>query len=247
VIDKAQRMIARNHLWLGDEGVAQILSAGPVAISEKLQNLLSVALGLTAQPLNAPAEVSIAAPIEALRSALEVLPESLNLTEARKRKFSMNRRSITLTALASILLIQLIAWPILYAQAPKAAQSKWNRELREVKKETAQLQKTKTEIRQMRDELNNLEELSKDQLSMMQVLKMVSDGLPEDSYLSRIQFSKEGDLKLSGLSKNVSALSGTLLTLPFVKDIIKSDSNERSNSEYSSFNINFTVKDMAHE
>lgn len=247
IMENAQRLLARHHGWLGDEGVEQIISAGPVPISEELQNQLSVAFGLSALPLNHPDGIKAAEPLEALLAALDERPESLNLTQARSRKFSMSRRAGILTALAALLLTQLIAWPILYAQAPRASESRLTREIRRLKKQSASLQQMKTEIRQMRDELGNLEKLSQDQLSMMQVLQTVSETLPEDSYLTRIQFSKTGDLKLSGLSKNAGSLSGILLKLPFVEDIVKSENKERSNSEYSDFTINFTVKDMNDE
>lgn len=246
VVDTAQRMLVHNRKWLGDEGVTQIIGTGPIALSEELQNELSVTFGLTAKPLTAPDEENTE-PVEALRAAMENLPETLNLTEARARKFTMTRRTITISALAAVLLIQLIAWPILFAQAPRAAQDRLNRKIRQLKKESGPFQKMKTEIRQMRDELSGLEKLSQDQLSMMQVLKIVSDTLPEDSYLTRIRFNKERELSLTGQSKNPSALSGILLELPFVADITKSDSKERSNSEYSNFTLNFTVKDMTHE
>lgn len=244
VLETAQRLMAAHRKWLGAEGVERIISAGPTPLSEKIKNELSVAFGLTAHPLNLPAEMASECQQEALLTALNEFPESLNLTKARTRKFTMSRRALTISALATLILVQLIAWPILYAQAPKRTEAKLNQQIQRLKKDAAPLNTVKTEVRQMRAELDILERLSKDQLSMMQVLKMVSDTLPEDAYLERIQFEKTGQLALSGRSKNPSTLSGLLLGLPFVKDIVSSNTKERTSSEYTDFTITFTLKEM---
>lgn len=252
VVDAAQRLISRHQAWLGDGGVERIVGAGPVAFSESLKNELSVALGVAVQSLSAGKEVSGESdfeliPSEALVSALNPPPVTLNLTEARPHKFKMSRRAITMTALVLLLLTELIAWPILYANGPKATGKKLSQEIRALKKETAAVQEMKTEIRQMRTELSNLENLSQDQLSMMQVMKLITDVLPADAYLTTLQFEKSQQLKLQGYSETPSAIPSTLLELPFVKDIIKSDTNARAGSEYVQFIISFTLKEMTDE
>jgi len=244
-----ERMIASNGSALGLAGVSRLITAGPVPLDREQKETLSVTLGIDAESPAVPESISAVLGevdreplVEGLQAVSTAPPPSLNLTESTRRSIPISRRSKWMMGLAAVLLIELVAGWILWANAPARASNGIEKDLSALRRSAEPAQKLKDQNRVMRSELTQLHELVNTRVSVMELFKTLSDTLPEDTYLTALSYERGGRMRIKGRSKEPDALPALLLLdVPFISTIEESDIDEKR-GEYHSFSMTVSLK-----
>jgi hypothetical protein len=249
LIGAVQRIIASNHERIGPGGIARLVTAGPEPLGEGQKEELCVTLGLDAEALAAPEALS--APlkhyqgevlVEALLAACSLPPPSLNLTAFAGRRVPMNRRTKWILGLTAVLLFELVAGWMLWMNAPARAQKSAEEKMLVLSRQAEPVQKMKDQNRAMRNELLALHDLVNNRASLMEMLQILSDKIPEDSYFTGLEYERGGRIKMEGRTKDPDALLALLMMdIPFVSMVEASDIGEKR-GEYHSFSFTCSLK-----
>lgn len=227
VLGAVRQMVARNKAWLGDEGICRILMGGPAEAAE-LGADLGTAFGLHARPLELPEPI---APLEeeaaisfadALIAAMAEPPPTLNLLEERQRKVPVNKRTVALYGLCLLFVFEMFATYAFRTGAPALQRRKTAQELRELRHETASIQTMKEKNKTYHRQLAQLAKVCNADAGSMEILKTLSDSLPEDTYLKQIDCGRE-ELVLKGSSKEPDKLPELVMKLAFIDTISASE------------------------
>lgn len=244
-----QRMLASNRERIGPGGIARLVTAGPVPLETDQREALCVTLGVDAESLAVPEMLSAALGefeggvlAEGLLAVCSTPPSTLNLTSFASRRVPLSRRTKWVLGLAALLLIELIAGWVLWTNAPARALKKVEQEVSALRSEAKPAQKLKDQNRLMRNELLQLHDLVNNRASLMEMLKILSDTIPEGTYLTQVDYERGGRMRIRGRSKEPDALPALLLLdVPFVSTIEDSDIDEKR-GEYHSFDLTFSLK-----
>lgn len=252
LVDAARRMIVRHHGTLGAEGIGRIICAGEAELPEDFRNSLEAAFGVHLHALEVPevlrTVIPSAAPVltEALCASIAEPPASLNLIDRSGRKVPLSRRTLMVAGLCALLAVELAAGGLIRTFSPAAALKAAERDTVELKRRAAPIQIVKNQNRALRSELEQLTELGKTRVSIMGMMKTLSDTLPEDTYLMSISYSRGDDIKLKGRSKAPDQLPQLIQNIPFVKTIEESDTGEKTD-EYYGFTISAALRSARDE
>ncbi|HNX52386.1 MAG TPA: PilN domain-containing protein [Pontiellaceae bacterium] len=252
LVDAVRRMTVRHHALLGAEGIGRVVCGGVSALPDEFQHSLEATFGLHIHALEVPPALQSALPpgapllAAALAAAVSEFAPSLNLIERSGRKVSLSRRTLIVAGLCALLAIELLAGGLLRTFAPAVALKAAEREAAELKRRTAPIQAVKSSNRALRSELEQLTDLGKTRVSLMQMLKVLSDTLPEDTYLESISYTRGDDIKLKGRSKTPDRLPQLIQSLPFVKTLEASDIGEK-NDDYFGFTISAALRSVRDE
>jgi len=230
IITAARQMAAQNRRWLGDEGVGCILLAGPTETSETFRENIGMAFGLHARPLEAPADLAALCaetgdePLcEALLAISTETVPTINLIEDQNRKVPISTRTIITTTLCALLAIELVAAFVIKTYAPVWERKEVAKKIAIMKKKVEPVQQMKEENRVLREELARLEEMCKTHVSAMEVLRVLTETLPDDTYLRFVSYRRAYSLHIRGFSKDPNKLPVLLQNMPYVKGIDRSD------------------------
>lgn len=238
LVDTVRRLIARHHGQLGAEGVGRLICAGPSALPEDTLNSLGMALGLHAQTMEIPERLRPAVPrgaailTETLCAAARVMPPELNLIDQSSRKVPWSRRKVIITALSTLLVAELIAGSALYAMAPAKALKKTEQEGAELNRRAAPVLAVKNQNRELRNELKQLNQLAEQHISVMGLLKTISDALPDDTYVLSLEYIRGDQIRLRGRSKAPDRLPDLLQAIPVIKTIEEWDIGEKDDDYF---------------
>lgn len=253
LVDAARRMIVRHHETLGSEGIGRIICAGESELPEDFRNSLEVFFGVHLHALEVPEILqavvsSSAAPVltEALCASVAEPPASLNLIDRSGRKVPLSRRTLMVAGLCALLAAELIAGGLIRTFSPAMALKAAEHDTVELKRRAAPIQVVKNQNRELRSELEQLTTLGKTRVSIMGMMKTLSDTLPEDTYLTSIAYSRGDDIKLKGRSKVPDQLPQLIQSIPFVKTIEESDTGEKTD-EYYGFTISAALRSARDE
>lgn len=246
VITAARQMVAKNKSWLGDEGIGRIFTGGTTNDIQTLANELSPIFGLHVHALEQPESLASALTdeqeplLEALLVASLDVEPTLNLIEDKKRKVPISKRTLIISSLCLLLGIELIAAYAFKTGAPSLQRKKVAKEIKEMRRATADIQDMRNKNRIYRKQLFQLEKVSKTSTSTMQILREISEALPEDSYLSA--FSCDGeDMTLKGYSKEPDRVPGLVMELPFVNTLSTSDIGKKE-GDYYEFELSVSLR-----
>ncbi len=253
LVDAARRMIVRHHETLGSEGIGRIICAGEAELPEDFRNSLEVSFGVHLHALEIPEVLqavvsSSAAPVltEALCASVAEPPASLNLIDRSGRKVPLSRRTLMVAGLCALLAVELLAGGLIRTFSPALALKAAEHDTVDLKRRAAPVQIVKNQNRELRSELEQLSELGKTRVSIMGMMKTLSDTLPEDTYLTSIAYSRGDDIKLKGRSKVPDQLPQLIQSIPFVKTIEESDTGEKTD-EYYGFTISAALRSARDE
>lgn len=251
--DVVQRMLASNEERLGAAGVARLVFAGPVALPADCKEALCVSLGLSATELAVPDAVEPALAEwngdlfpEGLAVANGTVPASLSLIEPTRQRMPMSHQSKWIFGLSALLLVELIAGWGFWTTAPGRAQGRVDKELAELRRRAAPIQRLKDQNREMYSNLAHLHDLVNSRMSVMEVFKTLSDTFPEDTYLMSVKYERGDEIRIRGRSKEPDKLPGLLLDIPFVSTLEDSDIDEKK-GEYHTFSMTVALKGASHE
>jgi hypothetical protein len=236
VLAAARQMMARNKAWLGSEGVSRVLIGGPCEVDGFGEDL-GTAFGLHVRQLELPeALASLVGEaqlpfIDSLIAATVEAPPSMNLLEDRHRKVPINKRTVALYALCLLFVFEILATYAFRIGAPALERRKTGRELEELRRETASIQAMKEKNKIYHRQLEQLAKVCSSSTGTMEVLKTLSDSLPEDTYLQEISCGRE-DIVLKGSSKEPGKLPELVMALPFVATINASDIGSERDGYY---------------
>ena len=113
-------------------------------------------------------------------------------------------------------------------------------EVLRVQGDTADIQEMRDKNRIFRKQLYQLEQVCGDRASSMEILKAVSDTLPEDTYLRQMSCSHE-EIKLRGYSKEPDKLPELVMSMPFVDTISTSEIGSERDGYYD-FNLSASLR-----
>jgi Tfp pilus assembly protein PilN len=248
IITAVRQMAAQNKEWLGDEGIGRVLLAGPAEISESFGEDLGTAFGLHTRRLDIPADLEPACAeaeqeplLEAILAASTDISLTGNLIEARKRRVPLSKRTVIITALCALLAVELIAALALKTYAPVKQRKEIAEEIARMKKKTAPVQEMKEQNRALREELTRLDEMCKTRVSSMEILRVLTETFPEDSYMRYIIYRRAHSLRIKGYSKDPNKLPELVLAMPFVKGIDKSDIDKKKD-EYHEIDLYLALR-----
>ena len=186
---------------------------------------------------------SSAAPVltEALCASVAEPPALLNLIDRSGRKVPLSRRTLMVAGLCVLLAVELLAGGLIRTFSPAMALKAAEHDIVDLKRRAAPVQIVKNQNRELRSELDQLTALGKTRVSIMGMMKTLSDTLPEDTYLMSIAYSRGDDIKLKGRSKVPDQLPQLIQSIPFVKTIEESDTGEKTD-EYYGFTISAALR-----
>ncbi|MDF7800326.1 PilN domain-containing protein [Pontiellaceae bacterium B1224] len=246
VVIATRQMVAKHKSWLGDEGISRIFTGGAGQLIDGLAAELGTVFGLhvhaleLSETLNTLPSEEQEPLVEVLLAASIDLDPTLNLIEDKKRKVPISRRTLIISGLCILLSIELLAIYGYNIGSPWLQRKKIAREIAKMQQVTADIQDMRNENRIYRKQLIQLEKVSESQISIMEILKAVSDVLPEDSYLNG--FSCDGaQLTLKGNSKEPGQLPQLVLELPFV-DILNASDIGRKEGDYYEFELSVSLR-----
>jgi Tfp pilus assembly protein PilN len=251
----ANKTFSRGGETLGAEGVGKMIASGPSALSEEVRLAFEVAFGLhfyeveLPEPLRpAVASVSESSPVltEALCAVFADPPLTLNLIEQSGRKVPLNRRTLLLAGLCGLLVAELLIGWLVRTVSPAVALKSAQQEAADLKRRSAAIQTMKSQNRELRSELEQLAEMGKTRMSLMGMLKVLSDTLPDDTYLRGFTYDRGDEIQIKGRSKKPDQLPQLLLSVPFVSTIEKSDTGEKTD-EYFSFDLTAALRSAHNE
>lgn len=240
VATAARQMAAKHKEWLGDEGIGRIFTAGP----QPLEADLASAFGLHVRPLEFPEGVDAVegASADAVCAALAQLPPQMNLLEARGRKVPVSRRTLAMVSLCALLAIELVAWFAVKTAAPSIQRRQVAEELAKVRRRAAPVQRMQEKNREMRSQLYRLEELCGRHVGTMEILRQLSEALPDDTYLRSVGIDDGQGIRLRGLSKAPERLPELLMAHPMVEAISTAEI-EKKVDDYHEFSLTVTLKE----
>jgi len=249
LVDTARRMAVRHREMLGAEGIGRVVCAGAAVLPEEYRNSLETAFGLHIHSLEIPENLRPAVTnfsagtvlIEALCASAVEPPPSLNLIDRSGRKVPLSRRTLIIAGLCALLAVELLAGWLIRTVSPAMALKSAERDTADLKRRAAPIQIVKNQNRDLRSELEQLDELGKTRVSIMSMLKVLSDTLPEDTYLLGITYSRGDDIRFKGRSKTPDRLPQLIQSLPFVATIEESDIGEKED-EYYGFNLSAALR-----
>jgi len=248
IITATRQMAAQNREWLGDEGIGRVLLAGPAEISGSFGDDLGTAFGLHARQIDVPSDIeALCAETgnEPLREALLAVsveaPPTFNLIEDQKRKVPLSKRTVIITALCALLAVELVGALALKTYAPVKQRKEVAREIARMKKKTAPIQEMKEQNRALRDELVRLDDMCKTRVSSMEIMRVLTETFPEDSYMRYIIYRRAHSLRIKGMSKDPNTLPALVQAMPFVKGIDKSDIDKKVD-EYHEFTLYLALR-----
>lgn len=244
LVSAARQMAAKHKGWLGDEGICRIISGGPVPLEETAEANLGTAFGLHVHPFEMPEELAGLAVdhIEAeilLAASIEMEP-TLNLIGDQQRKVPISKRTILISALVLLLTAEVIGAFTLKATAPARQRNKVAEEVNEMKRDTADVQEMRSNNRVFRKQLYQLERVCNSRASSMEILKEISDALPEDTYLRQLSCSHE-EIKMKGYSKEPDKLPELVMAMPFV-DTISTSEIGTERDDYYEFTLSASLR-----
>jgi Tfp pilus assembly protein PilN len=155
----------------------------------------------------------------------------LNLIGDQQRKVPLSRHTILVASLCGLLAVEVLGAYILKTSAPARQRRKVASEIRQMRRATADIQKMRDKNRAFRKQLYQLEQVCGTRAGSMEILKGVSDTLPEDTYLRQIDCSME-EIRLRGYSKEPGRIPALVMTMPFVDTISTSDIGSEQNDYY---------------
>ncbi len=254
LVDAARRMAVRHRELLGAEGIGKISCSGTAELPEDFKNSLEVAFGMHLHALEIPevlrpAISSLPAePVltEALCAVVAVPPASLNLIDRSGRKVPLSRRTLIIAGLCALLAVELLVGWLIRTVSPAIALKSTEHETADLKRRAAPIQPVKNQNRDLRKELEQLNEMGKSRVSIMSMLKVLSDTLPEDTYLQGITYSRGDEIQIKGRSKTPDQLPHLLQSLPFVKTIEESNTGEKTD-EYYGFSLSAALRSARDE
>lgn len=251
LVDAARRIAVRHHELLGAEGIGKIVCSGAAEIPEDFRNSLEVAFGVHLHALEVPEilrPAGLTEPVltDALCAAIAEPPPSLNLVDRSGRKVPLSRRTLIIAGLCALLVAELLAGWLIRTVSPAMALKSTERETAELKRRAAPIVPVKTQNRDLRSELDQLDEMGKTRVSIMSMLKVLSDTLPEDTYLLGITYDRGDEIQIKGRSKNPEQMPHLLQSIPFIKTIEASDTGEKTD-EYYGFSISAALRSTRDE
>lgn len=251
LVDAARRIAVRHHELLGAEGIGKIVCSGTAELPEDFRNSLEVAFGVHLHALEVPEilrPAGLTEPVltEALCAAIAEPPPSLNLVDRSGRKVPLSRRTLIIAGLCALLVAELFAGWLIRTVSPAMALKSTERETAELKRRAAPIVPVKTQNRDLRSELDQLDEMGKTRVSIMSMLKVLSDTLPEDTYLLGITYDRGDEIQIKGRSKNPEQMPHLLQSIPFIKTIEASDTGEKTD-EYYGFSISAALRSTRDE
>ena len=254
LVDAARRMVVRRRELLGAEGIGRIVCAGTAEFPEEFRGSLETSFGLHIHPLEIPAALRLAAssfsdgPVltEALCAAVAAPPPTLNLIERLSRTVSLSRRTLIIAGLCILLTVELLAGWLVRTISPAIALKAIGHEMVDLKRHAAPIQTVKNQNRDLRSEIEQLDELGKTRVSIMSMLKVLSDTLPDDTYLQGISYSRGDDIRIKGHSKTPDRIPQLVQSIPFVKTIEESDIG-RKEDEYFGFSLSAALRSTRNE
>lgn len=241
----ARQMVAQNKAWLGDEGIGRIYCGGPASVSPTFEQDLGTAFGLHVRPIEVPEELNRLVTdetvlAEALLAECCDAPPTLNLIEDKQRKVPISRRTLIVGSLCLLLLVELIAAFVLHTLEPKFQRARLQREIEDLKKDTAPIETKRNENRTYRKQLFQLERVCGSRASSMEIMQVISDTLPEDTYLRELRCNHE-EIELGGYSKAPDKLPELVMAIPFVETINTSDIGPK-NGDYQEFSLSARLR-----
>lgn len=254
LVDSARRMAVRHRALLGAEGIGRIICSGTAELPEEFRSSLEASFGLHIHPLEIPDVLRPAAssfsaqPVltEALCAAIAEPPPTLNLIERPGRTVSLSRRTLIIAGLCILLTAELLAGWLIRTVSPAMALKAVEHEMADLKRRAAPIQTVKNQNRDLRSEIQQLDELGKTRVSIMNMLKVLSDTLPEDTYLQGIAYSRGDDIRIKGRSKMPDRIPELVQSIPFVKTIEESDIGKKED-EYFGFSLSAALRSTRDE
>lgn len=243
VVVAARQMASKQKSWLGDEGIGRILTGGVVS-ADGFSSDLGTAFGLHVHGLEGPEDLTgleIESPLEeALLAASVEIEPTLNLIGDQQRKVPISKRTILISALCLVLVGELVAAHIFNTNAPDRHRKKVAGELKDMRREIRPIQEMKDKNRIFRKQLLQLEQVCGERASSMEIMKLISDALPEDTYLRQLNCSQE-EISLRGFSKEPGKLPELVMAMPFVDTISTSDIGSERDGYYE-FNLTASLR-----
>lgn len=246
VVAVARQMAAKHKSWLGDEGIGRILVGGTVPLGDACRSSLGTAFGLHVHPIEIPEElaglvVEDESPLpEVLLAASAEVDSTLNLIGDQQRKVPISKRTILIGSLCALLVVEVLTAFALNATTPARQRKKVAAEIKAMRSDTAEIQEMRDKNRVFRKQLHQLGEVCGDRASSMEILKVVSDTLPEDTYLRQITCNHE-EIRLRGYSKEPDKLPELVMAMPFVDTISTSEIGSERDGYYD-FNLSASLR-----
>lgn len=242
VATAARQMTAKHKDWLGDEGIGRILLAG----TEAFDGELGATFGLHEHPLEVPqslqSTVADTVPlVDVLVAASTELPATLNLVENTGRKVPISRRTIVIASLCALLAIELLAGMAFKTGAPALQRRQVAEELAKIKRRAAPIQRVKDKNRELRRQIYRLDEICSSHVSTMELLRQLSEALPEDTYLRSVGYKNGEGFRIRGFSKEPDKLPEHIMAIPMVEAISTSEI-EKEIDDYHEFTLSVTLR-----
>ncbi|MGE4490398.1 MAG: hypothetical protein AB7E95_12730 [Kiritimatiellales bacterium] len=254
LVDAVRRLSVRHRELLGAEGIGRIVCSCTQELSTETVHALEAAFGLHIHPLELPEMLTPAlasfgdSPVlaEALCAAAAEPPPSLNLIDRSGRKVPLSRRTLIVAGLCVLLAAELLIGGLVRTFSPAIALRSVEKETAGIRRKAAPIQTVKNQNRDLRAEIEQLDELGRTRVSTMEMLKVLSETLPEDTYLQGFAYVRGDEIRLRGKSKEPDKLPHLLLDVPFVSTIEESDIGEKED-EYYSFRLSAALRSSTHE
>jgi len=250
VVNAVRQMAAKHKAWLGDEGIGRIVRTGAAPLPEMLEAELETAFGVHVRALEVPSGLNgtvVEEPFtDVVLAAATELPLELNLAQSSDRKVPISKRTILISVLALVLVLEVVAGYAFHTAAPALQRKRVARELSNLKRRSSGAVRMKERNRELRRQLFRMEDIGDQRVSVMAVLKELSEGLPEDTYLRVISYRSGEGLRLTGYSKDPERLPELLQALPMVEMISSSDI-EREINDYHEFKLSITLRNPDEE
>jgi Tfp pilus assembly protein PilN len=183
---------------------------------------------------------------EALCAAVAAPPPTLNLIERPRRTVSLSRRTLIIAGLCILLTVELLAGWLIRTVSPAIALKAVKHETVDLKRSAAPIQVVKNQNRDLRGEIEQLDALGKTRVSVMSMLKVLSDTLPEDTYLQGITYSRGDNIQIKGRSKTPDRIPQLVQGIPFIKTIEESDIGKKDD-QYFRFSLSAALRSTRNE
>ena len=171
---------------------------------------------------------------------LRKVPMDINLLPAVVRKKASRAGYYAVFVLSFLLLLSLCAWGGGGMLRQRLDLSRLNSEIKRLGADIAHVERVQTECRLLEDRVDYLNELRKDRFFFLDVLRGLTESLPETAWVHRLTFSRQ-KVQIEGNAASASELISLLDAVPLFKNVGFLSSITKSKDGKEKFRIGFDV------
>lgn len=169
------------------------------------------------------------------------MPMQINLLPVEVRKKPSRTGYYIMFILTGLVVLSGLAWGGSQIMHRRITLDRLNNEIKSMASEVENINRLETRIKAIEMELDQLNTLRNDRVSALDILKELSERIPESAWVQEFNFSEHG-LQINGFAKSASELISLLEASPLFEDVVFLSTITKSKDGKERFRIGLKIK-----